>query len=558
MNPDRFSKLMANPGWRLQHLYAIKPKDGWITKFHPNLAQQTFLRRQWWRNHILKARQLGFSTLLAMMYLDRMLFQPNRRAAIVDARKPDGQKKIAKIKLAYERLDDPDIHPDTCRLGGLVKQSVQLVTDNKSELEFSNGAGIYTDTTFRGDTLQDLHISELGKISVRRPIDATEIVSGAMEAVPLDGSVTIESTHEGGKIGLNYQLMKRAMKNVGKLTKLDSQFFFFPWFADPAYRLDDPDIPIRQEVIDYFDSLADSLAEDGMVKMLNSMGIRTPVTFDRAQMLWYDRKSEAQGMTMRREYPSTPDEAFSAPVQGAIYADLIMRARAEGRVKDFPWETRAPLFTSWDLGTGDSTAIWLLQVVGREVLVVDWYERNGLGADHFASKIRQWESEYDLISCHFLPHDANQDGRGDIRTYEQHLHDLGIKATEVVPRIPDVWVGVDSVRGMLPRCVFHATNCDTPWENQGVEEPSGLACLEAYRRKITETSDQEPVVPLHDKHSHSADAFRTFAEALENGLVNRHANIGPAQKPRAITGGGEISSQYRSRQRLNVVKPRIF
>ncbi len=489
------------------------------------------------------------STLKAIQFLDRMLFMKNRRAGIVDARKPDGVKKIAKIKLAFERLDCPVTHPDTYKLGGLIKQSVQLITDNRTELEFSNGSGIYTDTTFRGDTLQDIHISELGKISVRRPIDATEIISGALEGVSLDGTVTIESTHEGGKIGLNYQLMRKAMKNVGRLTRLDSKFFFFPWFGDPQYRLHEQDIPIREEIEAYFERLEDALVEDGMERLLNSMGIRTPVVFDRAQKLWYDRKSEAQGLTMKREYPSTPDEAFSAPVEGAIYADLLLRARAEGRVLDYPWENRAPLFTSWDLGTGDATAVWLIQIVGRQILILDHYEVNGQGANHMAAKMRQWEKMYDPIAVHFLPHDANHDGRGDVRTYEQHLHSCGIKNTEVVPRTPDVWTGIDAVRGILPRCLFHATNCDTPREVNGDEEPSGLACLEAYRRKVSETSDREPPQPLHDKHSHSSDALRTFAEALDNGLVDRHADLRPKRKARALTGhGDEAKSLFKPRK----------
>ena len=38
------------------------------------------------------------------------------------------------------------------------------------------------------------------------------------------------------------------------------------------------------------------------------------------QMAWYVKKSDTQLEDMKREYPSTPEEAFEATVEGAYYA----------------------------------------------------------------------------------------------------------------------------------------------------------------------------------------------------------------------------------------------
>ncbi len=64
---------------------------------------------------------------------------------------------------------------------------------------------------------------------------------------------------------------------------------------------------------------------------------------------------------MKREYPSTPDEAFEASLEGAYYADQLAAAELQGRIGNFPAETGVPVDTAWDIGIGDYTSIWLFQ-----------------------------------------------------------------------------------------------------------------------------------------------------------------------------------------------------
>ena len=72
-------------------------------------------------------------------------------------------------------------------------------TDNIRELSFSNGSRIAVGTSFRSGTLQFLHISEFGKICAKYPEKAREIVTGAIEALSIDGKLFIESTAEGNE-----------------------------------------------------------------------------------------------------------------------------------------------------------------------------------------------------------------------------------------------------------------------------------------------------------------------------------------------------------------------
>jgi phage terminase large subunit len=57
--------------------------------------------------------------------------------------------------------------------------------------------------------------------------------------------------------------------------------------------------------------------------------------------------------------------------------------------------------------------------------------------------------------------------------------------------------GIQAVRQVLNRCWFDATNC-----------AEGIDSLRMYRSEYSDKSGEYKNRPLHDKHSHCADAFR--------------------------------------------------
>ena len=72
---------------------------------------------------------------------------------------------------------------------------------------------------------------------------------------------------------------------------------------------------------------------------------------------------------MKREYPSTPEEAFEASIEGAYYAEQMAQAELQGRVGPFKALPELPVNTAWDLGVGDATAIWFWQKLQGQDLV---------------------------------------------------------------------------------------------------------------------------------------------------------------------------------------------
>ena len=99
-------------------------------------------------------------------------------------------------------------------LGRLIKGEIQA-RPSKTTVSFSNGSKITAGTSLRGGTFQFLHVSELGYVAAHAPLRAREIVTGGMNAVSKDGVIVRESTHEGGKFGLNYEMTKASMEMVG-------------------------------------------------------------------------------------------------------------------------------------------------------------------------------------------------------------------------------------------------------------------------------------------------------------------------------------------------------
>jgi hypothetical protein len=497
------SEKLANRAWRLNNLYWIETEKGTKVKFRMNWAQRAFFTAMWWLNVILKARQLGMSTFMLIFMLDRCLFNRNQTCGLIDKTDEDAKKKLARIEFAYDHLDDPD-DATTAPLGAAIKQAVGLVTANKRELEWSNGSKVWAGTSLRGGTVQFLWISELGYIAFHYPDKAKEIKDGALNTVHVGNMVVIESTHEGGKYGLNYAMIKLAQEAPDPLTQMDWRFHFFPWWRDPKYVLPlAGPLVLDRELAEYFAELE----------------AKEKITLTPEQRHWYAKKRRTQGDAMGKEFPTTPEEALNAVVQGAIYGKIVSKLRRQRRIVDFEHNPVAPIYSFWDVGQSDFTAMWLLQMVSLDVCALDFYENHSEAPAHYVAKCVEWERRYGMpIHAHYVPHDADHRGPGG-KTWVDYAKEAGLTRIKVVPRTPDVWVGINQLRGLLPRFYLHATNCNREWMRDELPMPSGVAALEGYHTQMEVTEGTIKEMPVHDACSHPCDALRTFAEAHARGLL---------------------------------------
>jgi len=205
--------------------------------------------------------------------------------------------------------------------------------------------------------------------------------------------------------------------------------------------------------------------------------------------------SAARRQMSAEQYEQEFECSWSAAVMGSYYGKLLDEAHSRMLPQLNP-EKGHKVETWWDLGIGDSTAIWFAQRVGPEIRVLDFYEASGEGLSHYASVLEQKARERGwLYGDHVVPHDAKQRSLDTGRTRLDTLKGLGINATVQSPQ--KVEDGIEAVRRLLPNCWFDEPRCRR-----------GLDALRQYRAEYDEVRRAYRTKPVHDWASHASDAFR--------------------------------------------------
>ncbi len=485
----QISDRLSDREWRIDNLYYIKDKKGEKVLFRRNLSQQRFWESMWFLNIILKDRQRGFSTLIAIFILDYCLFNSGTAAGIIDITLSDAKLKLAKIQYAYNNMP------------GWVKEMFPQTVENKERIEWANGSSVQVGTSHRGGTLQILHISEKGKISVRFPDRAREIRTGALNTVVPGQFIFEESTAEGsaGEFYEDCERARRIQASGEKLTELDFKFHFFGWWMGKENEIDPDGIFISIEMEKYFAELEQKIKEE----------LEISVQLSDRKKAWYVKKATQQKKDMKREYPGTPSEAFEASVEGAYLSRQINKITKAGQIVDFiPIEPGVPVNTGWDFGLSDTMTIWLHQRVKFQDRVVGYISGTDDDLGYYWEKLK---NDYDVNwGYHFFPHDFGyrragtaKDPSSPPRTLEEIAKEAGMRNTIIVPRIDRKEAAIAESRLFLLKCYF---------SKKHVEE--GLKCLQNYRREWDENNGCWKNRPRHDWASHGYDGFESLARGL--------------------------------------------
>ena len=200
------------------------------------------------------------------------------------------------------------------------------------------------------------------------------------------------------------------------------------------------------------------------------------------------------------QYAQEFECSFDAAIVGAYYGKLMLRAEHDQRIAGVPYDPAALVWTAWDLGIRDATAIWFAQVIGREVRLIDYYEASGVDLGHYVRELHNRPYAY---AGHIVPHDAQAKELGTGKSRLEVLHSLGLKNITVAPlhRIED---GINAARVFIPKCWFDAAKC-----------ARGIDALKLYRSDYDEKLKVLRPGPLHDWTSHAADALRYLALTLD-------------------------------------------
>lgn len=206
------------------------------------------------------------------------------------------------------------------------------------------------------------------------------------------------------------------------------------------------------------------------------------------------------------------------------YHQWMIDAEKEDRIKDFYIEPSIPVYTAHDIGINDHWSIVFWQHFGNEVRIINYYENNNEGVEHYISILHDFRDKYRInYGMHFGPHDIEVRELSTGISRKQTFGKMGLHMS-ITPR-ESVQEGINSVRQLLPKCYFHKTNCISLHDNK----TSLIQHLKVYRKQFNEATQNFSNQPFHGPESNGADAFRYFAlnardrakdEQMTNGQMN--------------------------------------
>jgi len=209
-----------------------------------------------------------------------------------------------------------------------------------------------------------------------------------------------------------------------------------------------------------------------------------------------ERKRGASEELIRQEWYLD----WNTGATGAYYTQELDNAEYDGRICNWEINRNLPVYTFWDLGISDATAIWFLQPDGYDLKLVYYYEASGQGFHHYACVLDELKNRFGFkYRYHYAPHDAKQRQWGyNPRSTLQLAADCGINFL-LVPN-HSIEDGIQAVKAIFPQLWFHADNCSY-----------GIEALRDYHREYDEENRCFKNKPFHNWSSHCSDSARYLA-----------------------------------------------
>lgn len=228
----------------------------------------------------------------------------------------------------------------------------------------------------------------------------------------------------------------------------------------------------------------------------------------------YDESYVAAGRTVH-------NCSFNAALVGSYYGDVIgwMEEQKPPRITSVAHDESQRVYTGWDIGRRDSTAIWFAQIVAREFRLIDYFEAAGEDPSHYVrameGRLEGSEHRKRYIYSHaYLPHDARARSLATRLTVEEQLRSLGVdvRVSEKFP-VEDQHA---AVRKQLRETWIDEIRCERGLQalREYVKQP--IADLQGPNNETIYRNE-----PLHNWASHGASALATLVLNFQPGTIGR-------------------------------------
>lgn len=475
---------LKNKDWRIANLYKIRNKEKELIRFTRNRAQEHYSKHLHTRNLILKSRQLGFTTDEAVDSLDDVLFTPNLDALLIAHNLEAGEAIFdKKVNLAWEKL-----RPELRALYKVDSNTSKTLKFDHGEAGFSS---IAVDTSGRSGTYHRVHVTEFAELCKKFPKKAMDIIEGTIPAVPTSGRIDIESTSQGAS-GEFYDMFIAALERGEPKMPQDWKAHFYNWTWDDEELNKVISVPFSEmEQSEKFEKYAQKHHLD-----------QTQITYYYQKWLSLNRKWNS----LKREYPTTPEEAFEAISEGTYYGETLALMEQDGRIGVLPYDRALKVHTVWDLGVGKNLVIGFYQrdTVKNMVRKIDYWQ--GQGSDGLPEAITALSKKGYVYGKHFGPHDLESTEVSTGKTRNETAKKLGVTFT-VGPNL-SIEDGINAVDTWLDRLLVDKEHCKD-W----------IKAMKNYCREWDDKRGMYKDQPLHDWASHGADEAR-YAALVENQMTN--------------------------------------
>ena len=234
---------------------------------------------------------------------------------------------------------------------------------------------------------------------------------------------------------------------------------------------------------------------------------------------WWNDTLEAERLLELERYPERYDHTYEGgyarAFEGAYFAGLLTKAKQDNRIGNVSADPLLPIRAFVDIGgsgaNADAFTIWIVQWVGQEIRVLDYYESVGQVLAYHVNWLRERGYEKAIL---YLPHDGVNENNVTGKRYEDHLREAGFT---VEPPVKNQGRGaasmrIEAVRRLGPKMYFNAPTTE-----------AGRDALGFYHERKDETRNVG-LGPDHDWSSHAADAFGLMAICYEE--PGRQTNFG--------------------------------
>ena len=187
-----------------------------------------------------------------------------------------------------------------------------------------------------------------------------------------------------------------------------------------------------------------------------------------------------------------------ANIEGSIYGDIIKKLEEDKQITRVSYDPALEVHTAWDLGVDDQTVIIFFQLLGNQILIIDYYENNREGLPHYVQVVKNKDYVY---GEHYAPWDLEITEFSSGKTRKEVAYQLGIRF-RVLPKL-NLEEGIHSLKMLLPKC----------WLDTDKAKPL-VDALRQYHRKYNEKMKMFGTKPVRDWSSHACDAARYMAMSI--------------------------------------------